>query len=188
MKHFSLSLLILVLAFACTQKPAPVATDTKEVLPEERLAIAVEYVGVPKMEVRQSAAEAAPVVGTYGFTEAISVLEIKGDWKMIRTFDGAGWVKAADLLPGDQISKIDTTVPRFYVVPAAVPATWRGELSFQAKVNTDGDVVEVKTVQNTTGSQAAADANADALKAAKFYPMVDGGTRKTFIYEYRVYY
>ena len=53
---------------------------------------------------------------------------------------------------------------------------------------TDGAVVEVKTIKNTTGSNALASANEAALQQALFYPMVDKGTRKTFIYEHRVYY
>jgi len=188
MKHIALPFLILVLTFACTQKPAPIATETQEVAPEERLAIAVEYVGVPKMDVRQRAALDAPVIASYGFSEAISILEVKGDWKLIRTFDGAGWAQSTDLLTGDQIAKIDLTVPRFHVPPAAVPANLRGELTFQARVNTDGDVVEVKTIRNTTGSQIVAEANANALREAKFYPVVEKGSRLMFVYEYRVYY
>ncbi|MCI0479701.1 hypothetical protein L0Y59_04095 [Candidatus Uhrbacteria bacterium] len=186
MKHIVFALLILT---ACVKRPAPVASDTQPIPPAEKLAIAVEYVGVPSMTVYERPALDATVTGSYGLSEAISVIEVKGDWKMIRTFDGTGWVQAKDLLPADGIDKVDLSVPRFYVVPAPVNAPRaRGEIELHAKVNTDGAVVEVKTVKNTTGSTALADQNVDSLKKALFYPMVDKGTRKTFIYEHHVYY
>ena len=183
----SFAALLLLLAAACMQKPAPV-TESTTVAPDERLAIAVEYVGVPSMNVYARPAADAEVIGSYGLKEAISVLSKNGEWTEIRTFDGIGWVKQADLIGGEAADALDTTTPRFYVAPVAVPFKTRGEIWLQAKVNTDGLVVEVTPTKNTTGSVALANANADALKAARFYPMVDKGTRKTFIYEHRVYY
>jgi len=186
MKHILFALLILT---ACVKRPAPVASDTQPVPPAEQMAIAVEYVGVPAMTVYERPALDATVTGSYGLSEAISVLDVKGDWKRIRTFDGTGWVQGKDLLTADQIGSVDLAVPRFYVVPAPVNAPRaRGEIELHAKVNTDGAVVEVRTIKNTTGSQALAQQNAEALKKALFYPMVDKGARKTFIYEHHVYY
>jgi len=187
MKHLAVAALILA-AVGCTQKPAPVASETTAADPSERYAIAVEYVAVPKAIVYARAAVDAPVIDAYGLTEAVSILEKKGEWVEVRTFNGTGWVKQADLVAGDVAKNMDTTTPRFYVAPAAIPYNRGGEIWFQAKVNTDGQVVEVKTIKNTTGSQAIADANGEALKNASFYPMVDKGARKTFIYEHRVYY
>jgi hypothetical protein len=186
MKHIVFALLILT---ACVKRPTPVASDTQPVPPAERLAIAVEYVGVPSMTVYERPALDATVTGSYGLSEAVSVIEVKGDWKMVRTFEGTGWVQGKDLLAAEQTKNVDLAVPRFYVVPAPVNAPRaRGEIELHAKVNTDGAVVEVKTMKNTTGSQALADQNVEALKKALFYPMVDKGTRKTFIYEHHVYY
>ena len=186
MKHMVFALLLVA---ACVQRPAPVASDTQPVPPNEKLAIAVEYVGVPTMNIYERPALDAPVTGSYGLSEAISVLDIKGDWKMVRTFDGTGWVKGSDLVVGNDIEKVDLNVPRFFVKPEPVEAgRARGELVFQAKVNTDGAVIEVKTVKNTTGSQDLADRNSEELLKAKFYPMVDKGSRKTFIYVHHVYY
>lgn len=186
MKHFVFALLLLG---ACIQRPAPVASDTQPVPPAERLAIAVEYVGVPTMTVYERPALDATVTGSYGLSEAISVLEQKGDWKMIRTFSGSGWVKASDLQTAAQFEKVDLAVPRFYVAPVDVVAPRaRGEIALEAKVNTDGAIVEVKTTKNTTGSPTLAEQNAEALKQARFYPVVDKGARKTFVYERKVYY
>ena len=187
MKHI-LAVLLIVLAAACTQKPAPVTGDNLPKDPAERVAIAVEYVAVPTMNVYRAPAADAQVVGSYGLNEAISVLERKGEWSLIRTFEGSGWVKSADLMNAAQSAKLDTTTPRFYIAPKTIPFNTRGELWMQAKVNTDGDVVEVKTVKNTLSSPALANANIEALKAAKFYPMIDKGSRKVFVYEHRVYY
>ena len=48
LKHVAFALLILT---ACVQRPAPVASDTQNVPPDEKLAIAVEYVAVPSLTV-----------------------------------------------------------------------------------------------------------------------------------------
>ena len=189
MTRITIAALILLALFGCTQKPAPVASDAPAVVdPADRYAIAVEYVVVPKASVYARPALDAPVIDSYGLTEAVSILEKKGDWNLVRTFSGTGWIKASDLMDGAAAKNVDTTTPRFYVEPKQVPFRARGELWYQAKVNTDGDVVEVITVKNTTGSDALATANADALRAAKFYPMIDQGQHKTFVYEHRVYY
>jgi hypothetical protein len=190
MKPVAIFALILLAVFAsCTQKPAPVASEnTASVDPADRYAIGVEYVAVPKASVYARPAVDAPVIDSYGLTEAVSILEKKGEWTLVRTFSGAGWVKATDLVDGKTAETMDTTTPRFFVQPKEIPFRARGELWLQAKVNTDGDVVEVKTIKNTTGSQALETANLEALKESKFYPMIEKGQHKTFIYEHRVYY
>jgi hypothetical protein len=188
MKRLSLVLVLLLSAVSCMQKRVPVATKPAAEIPADRIAIAVEYVSVPKANVYASDSETAAVIGNYGMIEAVSVLEKKGDWCLVRTYEGTGWMKRADLVTGAEAEKIDTKVPRFYVEPAQVPYPRRGEIWFQAKVNTDGEVIDVLTVKNTTGSESIAQQNEAALKAAKFYPMIDSGVRKTFVYEYRVFY
>ena len=189
MRHLFIALLILSAVTGCMQKPAPVTSDDKPVAPAERLAIAVEYVQVPEMQVYERPSADAAVTGSYGLSEAISILENRGDWKMIRTFDGTGWVRAADLAAAEVIAKVDLTTPRFFVEPQRIEdSRARGEIAIQAKVNTDGAVVETKTVKNTTGVPSLARANETALQTAKFYPLVDKGSRKMFVYEYKVYY
>ncbi len=188
MRHIAIGALILIAAIGCTQKPAPVANEKTVMAPDEQPAIAVEYVAVPSMSVYAKPALDAQVTGSYGLTEAISILDRRDGWCKIRTFEGIGWVQQKDLMSGTSAATFDTTTPRFYVAPTAVEFRGRGEIWYQAKVNTDGAVVEVKTVKNTTGSNTVAQANADALALAKFYPMIDKGARKTFIYEYKVYY
>jgi len=55
-------------------------------------------------------------------------------------------------------------------------------------VNTDGDVVSVKVIDNTTGNPGLAAQNAASLQAAKFYPIVKNSERKPFKYYHRVTY
>jgi len=189
MMRITIAALIVLALFGCMQKPAPIASESPASTdPAERYAIAVEYVVVPKANIYARPAIDAPVIDSYGLAEAVSILEKKGEWNLVRTVSGSGWIKANELVDGATAEKMDTTTPRFFVQPKQIPFRARGELWYQAKVNTDGDIVEVITVKNTTGSDALATANADALKEAKFYPMIDQGQRKTFIYEHRVYY
>ncbi|HEX2833419.1 MAG TPA: SH3 domain-containing protein [Thermoanaerobaculia bacterium] len=188
MRHIAVIALLLISVLGCVQKPAPVANENTVMAPDEQPAIAVEYVAVPSMNVYAKPSLDAQITGTYGLTEAISVLDRKNGWCRIRTFDGIGWVQQKDLMNAQTADSLDTATPRFYVAPAAIAFRGRGEIVFQAKVNTDGAVVEVKTMKNTTGSADVAQKNADALSAAKFYPMIDKGARKTFIYEHAVYY
>jgi len=181
-------ILIAVLAlFACTQKPLPIVKEQPP-RPEERYAIAVEYVAVPAASIYALPSPGAAVTGSYGMTEAVSILGKKGDWVEVRTFGGTGWMRQADLVAGDVAAKMDTKTPRFYLPPKEVPFGGNGIISLHAKVNTDGDVIEVKTLSNTTGSARIAEANAAALKEAKFYPVIEDRARKIFTYEHRVYY
>ena len=180
-------LLALIALFACTQKPVPTVNEQPP-QPAERHAMAVEYVAVPRANVYAQPSPDAAVTDTYGLTEAVSILEKKGEWVEVRTFSGTGWMRQSELVTGDVADKMDTKTPRFYVPPREVPYLGRGELAFQARVNTDGEVVEVKTLSNSTGNAKLAAENAAALKEAKFYPLIEERTRKVFVYEHKVYY
>lgn len=182
---------IVILALGCMQKPRPISTEAEmPINPADRPAIAVEYVGVPTLSVYQQPVETAPVIGNYAYTESISVLKRQGDWSQIRMFSGVGWVKSNELINADQVKlATEKAVPRFFEAPPQIQRPRaRGEIVFEAKVNTAGEVFEVRTVRNTTGIQSLAEENAKALQTAKFYPMIDKGQRKAFIYEHRVYY
>lgn len=173
--------LMLMAAFACTQKPVPVVEEQKPLPAADRPAIAVEYVAVPTLSVFAEPSETAPQTGTYGFNEAISIIAIKGDWKQIRTFNGAGWVHTTDLMTGAQSTEFAANpTPRFYQLPTKIDAKALGEIVFEAKVNPDGEVYEVKTLSNTTGLPSLADQNSAALRQARFYPMSSKDGRRTF--------
>jgi uncharacterized protein YgiM (DUF1202 family) len=174
-----LPLLALALLLACENAPPPVAetTDTRE-------PIAYQYVGASKLDVREAANHAAPVITTYQNGETVSVLSRQGDWSEVRTGERSGWARAADLIDADAANAQanDSTV-RFRRAPMAVSANGaRGEIQLEAEVNSDGDVVTVKVLSNTTGSQALLDGNIASLRQARFEPMLQKGQRRGFTY------
>src|SRR6185436_9165229 len=121
--------------------------------------------------------------------ETVSILARQGDWVEVRTVDGSGWAHAKELITNSEAAMLKGETPRFMVAPAEVPnGGKRGEIGLEAKVNTDGVVFEVKTVKNTTGSEPLAIANAEALKNARFYPLIQNRQHLAFTYQHHVYY
>jgi len=150
----------------------------------------MKHVTAPDMRVHAQATDASPVILTYQNGEGVSIMSKRGDWVEVRTGDKTGWAHASDLGSGAEAqAQSDNPTPKFRVFPSPVTnPTAHGEVYLQADVNTDGDVVDVKTIGNTTGSDALAAQNAAALKLAKFYPIVKNGERKPFQYFHRVQY
>lgn len=179
---------LLVLA-GCARKGTPVASP--EAVPAHlREAIAIEYAGVPTLTVHAEPNDASAVVGSFGYTETVSVLERKGEWVLIRTLDGSGWARREELISAGEAERVlkDPT-PRFLTRPVEIPnPRARGRVLLEAKVNTDGQIVDIRIVENTTRSLPLAEANAAALKTATFYPLIQKGQRVTFTYRYVVDY
>lgn len=186
MRNRLLLLLIPILLFSCMQKTKPVA----QVDPDTREAVAIQYVGVPTLKVHAAPSETSDVVTKYGFGETVSVLAHRDTWAELRMFDNSsGWVPANQLMTAEEAKTRVSDTPHFYVAPQAVDGgRAHGEILLQAKVNTDGTVISVDTVKNTTGSKALADQNAAALQQAQFYPISQKGQRMTFFYTHNVYY
>jgi uncharacterized protein YgiM (DUF1202 family) len=183
MKRLALAFAILAV-FSCTsEQPVTETTDTRE-------AIGVWYVGTPELSVRAQPNDTAPVIATYSNGEAISVLTEKGDWVEVRTGDRAGWAKKADLATAQAKAEMeDNPQPKFRVMPMPVTApSAHGEVYIEADVNTDGDVVATRLITNTTGSVSLGVQNENALRGAKFYPIVIKGARKQFKYYHKVTY
>jgi uncharacterized protein YgiM (DUF1202 family) len=174
---------LLVFSLACGAKeppPGPGALD--------RPTLEVAYISAPTADVRKNASAAAPVIAHYQNGESVSVLAKQEGWIEIRTADGSGWIRASDV-GAASTSAADSLTPRFRIAPPPVSSpSAHGELVLEAHVNTDGDVVEVKTLTNTTGSAALENSNRTALQGGHFYPMVKNGQRIPFVYEYRVQY
>jgi uncharacterized protein YgiM (DUF1202 family) len=190
MRYKTIVLLALVplIAIACTQKPTPVTTEATG---SDRPTIAIMYVGVPTMKVYTFPTDTSPLLTSYGYGETVSVLAKKGVWAEIRTVDRSGWVLQADMMTTEDARKFaESTTPRFFKAPAVVPNAGRlhGEIVLRAKVSTSGEVVDVQTLRNTTGSQALEKKNAAALKEAVFYPIKEKGQRLGFFYEHKVAY
>jgi len=178
--------LLLSLLLSCRTKQAPAAIPIAGV----RYAIDIAYVGVPSMRIYAQPNTSGAPITEYGYTETVSILARNGEWAEVRTVDGSGWALAKELISAAEEDKLSKeTSPRFMTPPVAVTyAGTRGEIVLEAKVNTDGDVVDVKPVSNSTGSTALVTANAAALKQAHFYPMIQKGQRVVFSYQHHVYY
>jgi TonB family protein len=179
--------LTFILLFSCNAKKAPTAAPREEM----RRPMTTLYVGVPTMKVYAAAREDAEVVATYEYQESASILAQKDGWYEVRTFDGSsGWSKAMDLLTAEQIAPYLTNPqPRLYLPPQPVPGNGvRGEIILEAKVDPSGDVFDVTVVKNTTRLDELALTNADALRKAKFFPLINNHQRASFKYLYTVTY
>lgn len=184
MKRIALALLLLA---ACKQERT-ITTGTTPV--DAREPIAVRYVGSPELPVREQASDTAPILATYQSGEAISILADKGEWVEVRTGDGSGWARSADLTSAEAIAEAEKNPePKFKVVPMPVSApSAKGEIYLEADVSSDGDIISIRTISNTTGSTALEAQNTAALKSAKFYPIVQNNQRRKFKYYHRVSY
>lgn len=176
-----------LLAAACnSNEPAAqnVVTDT-------RAPIAIEYVGVATMKIHARPSDDAKVVSTYTRGETVSVLARQGDWAEVSLADGSGWVHAGDLATAVEAQKAeaDNLEPHFIKPPAPVTQPGaHGDLVFDADVDTEGNVVAIRTLKNTTGSAALESSNKEALQHSQFTPVVRHGKRERFIYQHRVHY
>ena len=99
-------------------------------------------------------------------------------------------VRAAELTSAEAIQESEANPqPKFRIMPMPVSApSARGEIYLEADVNSDGEVVAIRTIQNTTGSPVLEAQNISALRAARFYPIVRDNQRTKFKYYHRVTY
>jgi uncharacterized protein YgiM (DUF1202 family) len=173
-----------VLFVSCHSEPAVTGTvDTRE-------PIAIQFVGAPELIVHQHPYNSSPVIATYQNGESVSILSEQGEWIEVRVGDGAGWAHKEDLTTAAaKVAQDENPQAKFRIMPMAISApSAHGDIVLEADVNTDGDVVGVRLIYNSTGSDALANENANALRSAKFYPMVVKGERKPFKYDHRVLY
>lgn len=178
---------VLLLLAACKQEPEMQATPGTV---DMRDPIEVLYVVAPEAPVRAKADETSELLATYQNGEAVSILAKQGEWSEVRTGDGSGWVRTEHLGSAQekQVAE-ENPEPKFRVMPLPVSApSAQGEIYIEADVNTDGEVLSVRLITNTTGSPALAAQNSNALRAAKFHPIVVKGERKPFKYYHRVTY
>lgn len=179
-----IAILLLVLAACKAETPAPAATV------DERLPIGVWYVGAPELLVREQPNDTAAELATYSNGESVSVLAEKGDWVEVRTGDRSGWAKRADLTTAERKAQAEENPePKFRVLPMPVSApSAKGEVYIEADVNTDGEVTATRILTNTTGQPALATQNANALRSARFFPIIIKGERQQFKYYHKVTY
>ena len=176
-------ILVLVFAAACAQEESLVTTDTRE-------PIDFAYVTGMELKVHTKPDDNSPVIATYQSGEGISILEKRGDWIQLRVGEKAGWARSAGL-GSAAAAKMQSENPtaRFREPAPTVPSvSARGDIYLEADVNVNGEVFAVRVLSNSTGNDELARQNAEALKKAKFFPIVQKGTRKPFKYYHRVSY
>lgn len=179
-------LLFLLSAFCllhCNQEasaPTPPARET----------LAIAYVGAPELAVHAKADDASPVVTKFLNGESVSILARKNGWVEVRTSDGSGWAHETDLTTAEAAKAEEANPsPKFRKPPSPVSQPGaHGTVYIEAAVNNEGEVTRTQIITNTTGSPTLAEQNAAALKMAKFYPIVQKGQKKDFLYYYRVDY
>jgi len=175
---------LLVLALLACSNPPPE--------PPPREPIGVLYVGAPQLPIHGKPRDSSRVLSTYRQGEAVTILATEGEWVEVRLGSGnTGWAKKSLLTAVQNAGEFSSaTSPRFRVQPNPVYSHQKisGEIILEASVNSDGDIVSVRTLRNTTGSKALEGENRSALMRARFYPMLIRGRRQPFVYEYRVEY
>lgn len=179
-----LFLLSIAVATACSETPNS-ATQVPE-----RETIAIRYVAVPRLELRREPDPGSDVVTTYRLGEPVSILAFEGEWAEIHLgLELSAWAHTDELSEAREMAT-SRTEPTFIVPPSPVfsPGTIHGKILLEATINTEGEVTEVRTIRNTTGSKQLEQANIEALRAVKFHPLIEGGTAKPFIYEHRISY
>ncbi len=174
----------IVLAACNYESPKDTATDT-------RIPIAVEYVRGPALTIHAKTSDDAAVVTKYQHGESVSVLSRHGVWAEVRTASGSGWAHSEELADTLEAAKAEADNTKAHFIRAPQPVTQpgaHGELLLEADVSTDGLVVNVRTITNTTGSSSLEQRNTSELRQAVFTPVVRHGRRESFIYEHHLQY
>ena len=174
---------LLVIACSGGTEKSDVATDT-------RMPIATEYVRGNSLPIHAKPSEASLLVTTYQNGEAVSVLARKNGWIEVRTVSGSGWVPASGLASATEATQVEKdNIVRFVRAPEPMAEpNAHGDIVLEAQVNSDGDVMSVRTLRNTTGLTGLEARTSAALQGAKFAPIVQHGRRQPFVYEHRVHY
>jgi uncharacterized protein YgiM (DUF1202 family) len=158
---------------------------------DTRGALEVMYVRDGDLPIHARPADDSPIMATYSRGTSVSVLSHRGEWDEIRVVDRSGWVHGKSLANNTEAkqAEADNLSPRFRIPPAPVTSPGaHGEIDLEAAVNQDGEVTGVTTTLNTTGSSNLVEKNVNALRTARFEPIIQHGQRKAFTYEYRVHY
>jgi hypothetical protein len=176
-----------LLAAACNSEQ----TQTTDTADDAKQSIAIEYVKDAQLPIHAKPDDASPVIATYSASSAVSVLSRKGEWVEVRVADGSGWAREAALQGAAEAKANESTSTEPHFVKAPSPVTGpgaHGDITLEADVSPNGEVINVRTITNTTGSNELVVRNTMSLQHARFYPIVQHGQRVPFTYEYRVHY
>lgn len=190
MKRFTIFLLVCVAAgfgyYYYTKSKVP-----KVVIPPTRETIAIKFAAAD-LEIREAANETAPVITKRRITEPVSIVSEKEGWSEVKlTIDQFGWVKTAELVNDKHDAGSTKDNIRLRVPPAEVKERGRrgSEIWIKVAVNSYGDVTDSRMWKNTTGKPELVELHRNAIRQAKFYPMMnEGGSTSPFNWDYKIQY
>lgn len=171
---------VTLLLSACAKNAEPPVREPSSIL----------YVATPELRIHQHPADGSPVVATFREGESVSIYSTRGEWAEIQLFDSrTGWARRSGLTDA-RAASVASSSPTFQRSPNPVWTQKKvsGDIVLEASVNTEGDVISVRTISNSTGDESLAAQNRAELLSAKFQPLVQSGRPTPFVYEYRVSY
>lgn len=180
-------LMFVMLSASACGKPQQAAAPTVV----EKEPIGVLFVAVPEISVRSAPDETAEVVSTRRAGEAVSILMEKDPWVEVRLGNGGtGWMPKESLTANRDDTVSTASTVRFLRRPSPVFNTSKitGLIMLECQVSRTGEVTNVRTMINTTGSTDLEMRNHEEIKRARFAPMMVAGQAKAFVYEYRIQY
>lgn len=171
---------VLILLPACKK-------EQKIEVPPARETIAIKYAATD-VNVREHPSAEAPTIATFKVGESISLIGGNEEWDEVKLgFEKYGWVPKTDLAATREEISSKADDIRFRVPPEPVTAPGiRGQIIIDASVNVYGDVVGVRLKTNTTRRPDIEQATLNSIKHAKFYPLLEEGKAKPFVYTYTV--
>lgn len=172
---------VALLLSACGKTPQP---------PPAREPSGILYVATEELRIHHRPADASPVVATFREGESVSIYSTRGDWVEVQLFNNrTGWARRSELTDAPDASVASST-PTFQRAsnPVWTQKKVSGDIVFEASVNSDGDVISVRTISNGTGDDDLAAQNRAELLSARFHPLIQSGRPTSFVYEYRVSY
>jgi uncharacterized protein YgiM (DUF1202 family) len=174
--------------------PAP-APAPSPAAPVEAKPIGMVKVTASALNLRNEASSNADVIAQVKRGERLTLLEAGESWMKVRLASGqTGWAaarfleregeKAAPRKKGSCLPDSDfafATTP----MPNLSDSRHHGLVVVDATVDTKGNVISTKVIQNSTGDEALAFLTEREIKSAKFIAPVRSCVPKTFIFKYR---
>lgn len=181
-----LGFLLLMLATFAGCSEAPVIEPVRE-------SIGTMYISSDQAPVMERPDASSPTVTTFKAGEAATILALQDQWAEVRLdIDRSGWIARENLTAQSDAGEMRSSVSeiKFRRPPSPIfrAGSVRGQILLEASVDANGNVTNVRTLSNTTGSPELERMNRDELLRAKFYPLVSAGRKTPFVYSHRIEY
>lgn len=183
-KQLGTLFLVLGMLAGCSEEP---------VVDPIRESIGTMYVSADEAPVLERPDASSATLTTFKAGEAATILALKDQWAEVRLdIDRSGWIAKEHLTAQTNAAEMRSTASQinFRRPPSPVfrAGSVHGEILLEASVDANGNVTNVRTLSNTTGSPELERMNRDELLRAKFYPLMSAGRKTPFIYSHRVEY